>query len=98
MAKCTNNHNDNEKEGDSKADDEDQDYFILIHLYHRGRYIRKGGGATSGLIGTDTEVPFLLRNILGHQMRMKLLIDNNGDENNDETSMIREDVQKSSFL
>ena len=55
--------------------------FILIHLYHGGRYIRKGGGATSGLIGTDTEVPFLLRNILGHQMRMKLLIDNNSDEN-----------------
>ena len=72
--------------------------FILIHLCHRGRYIRKGGGATSGLIGTDTEVPFLLRNILGHQMRMKLLIDNKSDENDDESSMIREDVKKVLFL
>ena len=38
------------------------------------------GGATSGIIGTDTEIQFFLSNILGHQMKTKLLIDNNGDE------------------
>ena len=50
--------------------------------------LHKGGGATSGLIGTDTEVPFFLRNILGHQMRTKLLIDNDGDEDDNGSSMM----------
>ena len=50
--------------------------------------LHKGGGATSGLIGTDTEVPFFLRNILGRQRRAKLLIDNNGDEDDNGSSMM----------
>ena len=72
-------------DGDSKDDDDNEDN-LRPHTFVSWGALHKGGGATSGLIGTDTEVPFFLRNILGHQMRTKLLIDNYGD--GDESSMM----------